>query len=98
MTLTVTFMDAECFVVIRHYTKPANIHISLWSETDGPVVTASVNVDYLLPPGHVAIKDYSENRGVLEALITSGIVADTGQRLPIGYTHAHLCRLLVEGA
>jgi hypothetical protein len=60
------------------------------------VVTASVNVAQTLPAGHVAVKNYSENRGVLEALVAAGVVTDTGRRIPVGYAHAHLCRLLIE--
>jgi hypothetical protein len=43
----------------------------------------------------VAVKDWSENTGMLAALIAAGLVEDTGRRIPCAYTEAALCRLRV---
>ena len=64
---------------------------------DEMVAVASVNLpDEPLPPGHVFIKDWSENEGILAALVRGGIVADTGIRIPTGFVEAALCRILVD--
>lgn len=46
-------------------------------------------VDYLpdvpLAPHEVLIKDYSENQGMLAALMAAGIVRDTGRRVACGF-------------
>jgi len=67
-------------------------------QLDGEELITSVNVEFELESNQAAIKNYSENVGVLDALIAAGIVQDTGVRLPIGYTYANLCELLVESA
>ena len=60
-----------------------------------PISTATVNVDVKLQKGFILIKNYSENEGVLEALIKEGIVKDTTKTYPVGYCHANLVELLI---
>ena len=43
---------------------------------------------------HVWIKEWSENEGVLEALVEAGIIELTGNAWPTGYTYAIEGRLL----
>lgn len=50
---------------------------------------------YALPDGYCLIKDYGENQGVLPLLEDLGVVRDTGERVPCGYTYANLCEVLV---
>jgi hypothetical protein len=61
-----------------------------------PLATASVNPDYLLKDGTVAIKDYSKNACILVALEAAGVVEQTGETIPIVYAEAHICCLLVN--
>lgn len=66
------------------------------AETGEVIVYASVNIeDYPLKDGQILIKNWSENAGVLEALVEAGIVRDTGKVVPTGYVVANLCDLLV---
>ena len=65
------------------------------ADTGEPVTVATVNLpDHALPEGHVFVKDWSENEGVLSALILSGVVEDTGVRVPSGYVDAAMCRIV----
>ena len=63
--------------------------------TGEPYATATVNL-----PGEpllqrqVFIKNWSENAGILEALIDASIVEDTGTTVATGFVHAHVCNLL----
>ena len=45
-------------------------------------------------PDHVWIKEWSENEGVVQALVDAGIVELTGNAWPTGYTFAIEGRLL----
>lgn len=62
------------------------------------VAVATVNVQGvsdLLPEDRVVVKDYSENEGMLAALVEAGVVEDTGERASFGYVSAPIARLLV---
>lgn len=60
------------------------------------VCTLTSNISAYVPAGHVFIKSYSENEGVLEALVTAGAVEDTCVTVPTGYAEVNLCKLLVQ--
>lgn len=51
---------------------------------EGRVAVATVNLDHAPPEGHVYIKTWSENTGMLGFLVQNGIVEDTGKRVPCG--------------
>jgi hypothetical protein len=94
--MKVLFGGEECQLIVLRYAKPQNICLRLVDAEGLPMVTASVNPDYLLKDGMVAIKDYSENAGILAALEAAGGVEQTGETTRIGYAEAHICRLLVK--
>ena len=48
---------------------------------------------YVPAPRHVMIKDWSENEGVLDALIEAGVIEPPVRKIPINYVVAHECRL-----
>lgn len=48
----------------------------------------------LLPENRVVVKDYSENEGMLDALVEAGGVEDTGQWASFGYVTAPIARVL----
>lgn len=45
------------------------------------------------PPGTVWIKDWSENEGVYDALVSSGVIEPTEVTMPTGFVEARLGRL-----
>ncbi len=93
---TVQFKQWTCIAEFHHYRHGGGIAIQLIDATDGqPVATATINPESPVPEGCVAVKDWSENAGMLAALIAAGFVEDTGRRIPCAYTEAALCRLLV---
>jgi len=63
---------------------------------DGEVIcVATINIPEVdVPDGHVLIKNWSENEGVLESLLENGVIEDTGIRIPTGYVEAALCKVL----
>jgi len=72
--------------------------INLIDEDDGmPYATATVCVeDNLLQEGEVAIKDYSENEGILEALIEANIVDHPRAFIQSGFVKIPICKLLTK--
>lgn len=61
---------------------------------DGPQFRATVCVPDRAPePGYVMIKDWSENEGVLNALINAGVIEKPVREWPINFVTAHECKL-----
>lgn len=67
--------------------------------SDGsPVATCSVNLpDEPLSDNEIFIKDYSENEGMLKALIERGFVEDTGRRVPSGWVNIPVAKIIIKG-
>lgn len=93
---TVRFRSQELTVELTRYARPKNPAIQLWSSTDGPYCRASVNTDELLPPGMIAIKNWSENEGILDALIDARIVGKPVYSYPEGFVEIMICPLLIQ--
>jgi hypothetical protein len=94
----VYFLGEKCFVDKLEYSN-GRTALRLYTVTDGfkePMGTATVNIpDAPLNDDEVFIKNYSENKGILKALIKAGIVEDTGRMFPVGHTFANICKLLI---
>lgn len=89
---TVTVHGHVCTVEHGKYANGQN-RIQLWCD-EGPYATASVAIDAHLSEDEVAIKDYSENRGVWDALLNAAIIEDTGKRFRQGFVEIPVGRLL----
>lgn len=69
-------------------------HIVILDCTGAQYMTASVNVpDHFLQEGEVIIKNYSENEGILKALVEAGVVEPPHAKVRCGYVKADLCRM-----
>lgn len=66
--------------------------LQLFGDT-GRMLTATVCLDHAPRPGHVMIKDWSENEGVLDALIGAGIIGKPVSEVPTGFVKAYECPL-----
>lgn len=61
-----------------------------------PIARCTAALQNEVPPdGHVFIKDWSENEGMLEFLVKNGVVEDTTDRIPTGFVKVAVCKLLV---
>lgn len=91
----VRFRNWDCIVRKRRYDngRPA---LQLIDAGDGsPIATATINLpDEPLGRNQVFIKDYSENEGMLAALVAAGVVEPTGQTVRSGYVEVPVCELL----
>jgi hypothetical protein len=93
-----TFAGCDCRLRIGRYPTGGAVALQLVSECGRePVATATVNVPEVnVPPGLVLIKDWSENAGMLSVLTEAEVLQPTGVTVPVGYCHAHVCRLLIH--
>lgn len=97
---SVVFAGFECDVIKASY-HDNNTALLLVDSSDedygSPVLTASVNitgVSECLPEDQVVIKTYSENAGVLKALIEAGVVRDTGEAVATGYATCPVAEII----
>jgi hypothetical protein len=90
----VRFKQWDCLIRKLRYDngRPA---LQLVDAEDGsPIATATVNLpDVALGRNQVAIKNYSENEGMLDALVAAGVVKPTGQTVRSGYVEVPVCDL-----
>lgn len=92
---SLSFQGQRCTVQVQCYHNPDNIALQLWC-SDGPMATATVNTPLKLNEGIVCIKDWSENEGILEALIEAGIVSEPLGVYRFSYCEGSLCALQIQ--
>lgn len=92
----VLFKKWLCDIKIGKYAENRRKSIRLIDSITGePVATASVNIPHVeLKENEVAIKNYSENEGVLEALIKAGVVKEPGWFLTSGLVELPICEII----
>jgi hypothetical protein len=89
----IRFKHYACVLELSKY-RTGEIAVQLVDEDDfSPVATASVYVPGLLP-GEVAIKDYSENEGMLQTLLDAGVVTPPHRYVRSGYVVIPVTTLL----
>jgi hypothetical protein len=94
MNAVVDFRGYKCVVVLRRYSNGRHALRLRDANTGELVATASVNIpDTPMAANEVAIKDWSENEGMLDALVRAGIVSLPVRTVPTGYVSAHVCTL-----
>lgn len=73
---TVNFKGTPCNIIFGKYHNNQRVSIQLYEQATGePFMTASVNMpNEHLSKDMVCIKDYSENEGILDALINEHII------------------------
>ena len=95
MKMKVHFLNRDCALVCARYPN-GRVAIKLVSDA-APVATATVNVPSCpLGEREVLIKNYDENKGVLDALIEAGVVRPTNVFCQVGHARAQVCDLLIE--
>ncbi len=90
----VRFRDWDCIVRKRQYDKGRPSLQLIDAEDGSPIATATVNLpDVPLGRNQVAIKDWSENEGMLDALVAAGVVKPTDQTVRSGFVEVPICEL-----
>lgn len=94
LTEAAKYIPAGVLVRKMHYAD-GNVSLQAYDIEDGsPYGTLTVNIpETNINPDHVWIKDWSENEGVLNALVKSELVKPLGITQPCGFCKAHLVQL-----
>lgn len=92
--------EGDYQLIWNHYRAANQVHLAIWGLISEPQITASVCIpESTQLPGEIFIKDYSENEGILDALIKAGILVDTGKRIKVSpWVEVAICRIInMEG-
>ena len=94
VTPTVVVRDTQCFVRTERYRSGGRVALELVCMDGEVYTTATVNIPGCpLDPDEVLVKDYSENEGVLAALLNGGVVLPPSEKVPTGFCEVYRCRL-----
>ena len=91
-TQTVKFNGEELTPVIGQYTN-GQTSIQLYDSNGMAYMTASVAHDINIKDDEVIIKNYSENEGILEALIDAGIIEKPYAEIPVNFVTLYVAVL-----
>lgn len=81
------------------YCEPNNIALVAYTDDNGykeEFGVISVNPSEVLEKGYVAIKNWSENEGILNVLIREGVVSTPNLFIKSSFVDIPVCKLLVE--
>lgn len=96
MAASIMFMGFDCRIVKQKYPSNDQIALQLITKEGHPVATAtSCLVSYPFGSDQTAIKNYSENQGILDALLSAGIIQETGISVQSGYAHYPIVKVLI---
>jgi len=88
----------DVYTLVPRWSKYGNgrIALQLYSVEDGqPYATASINLpEQDIKPDEVAIKDYSENEGILDAIVIAGLVETPHRFVRSGMVRIPVCRII----
>lgn len=91
------FNNAECKnlkVVLGRYANSINSALYLIDEKNNIITVLSTNLDIPLAINFVFIKNWGENQGILEELVSKKIVRKTSINQPTGFVEATLVEIL----
>jgi hypothetical protein len=92
---TVKFLGYRCEVLFGEYSNGRTAIELVIKKTGEPMAVASVNLPYHhLESNEVAIKNYSENQGVLDVLIAANIISQPVRFIQTGFIEAPICKLI----
>lgn len=96
MMAKIKFKHWNCILVQGYYSNN-RIALQLIDEEDrSPVAKCTVNLpDEPLAEDEVAIKNWSENKGILEVLIDARIISPPHRTVKTGHCVADICYLLI---
>jgi hypothetical protein len=92
---TLRFCDTDCLIRSTPTNgKGVGYRLDLVSQQGETIARVTiVLLDFTPPPGFIAVRDYSENRGLLEVLMDAGIVNRPLFWQPADHVNVPICRL-----
>lgn len=94
----VQFSGYNCVVKKSRYMDNENLALVLLdAETHELVAHVTVNTASKFPSDIAAVKDYSENKGMLKAITEAGLVKETMGAVQLGYVSAPIVKFNLDG-
>ena len=95
--MNITFKQWNCTLRVDQYSNGRPCLRLFDRKNHSPVAVATVNIpDADVPDGCVTVKDYSENEGMLDALIAADIVGQPVGEISSGFVRTPVCPLLID--
>lgn len=95
--IKVKFKDWLCRVEFNTYSNNRLAILLIDADNGEDIATATVNMpEHDLSPNEVIIKDYSENDGMLTALVEIGLVKPTGMQIQTGFVYCPICKINLD--
>lgn len=95
---TVKFKNWDCEIVKKQYSN-GRIALQLISNNELIAVATTNIVDFDMndefAKDHTFIKNWSENEGILDALIKAEVIVPTGMKWQTGFVYADLVKVLI---
>ena len=88
------YKDWDCNVQVTRYANGQAALVFIDREDGELIAKASTIVSIELKEDETAIKVWTENEGMLEALVSAGVVEDTGVRVQCGWSEAPIVKIL----
>lgn len=96
MLIKTKYLNADCQITRGQYGNGREALMLVDALTGERQATATVNIPEVdCPIGHVFIKNYSENEGMLEALVAAGVVSEPVAWIESQYATFPLCKVLM---
>ena len=93
-TIDFRFHDTDLKIYQERYQSNNNLALTVYTEDHEPYMTISVNVGVPLEKDEFYCKNYSENTGVLDALVEQNIIKCTDDYLHFGQCKLFKCKLI----
>lgn len=88
----------DCDFQVKRYVGTDNLCVEIWNPEDGCIIRATVNTEHKLPDDRIAIKNYSENAGMVKWLYANDIIEEHPvQILDINFVEIPVHRLTEFG-
>ena len=93
----IKFQKWNCNLTFSKYLNDRTAIMLIDADDGSPVAIASVNLpETAMDDDEIAIKDYSENDGILEILVENKIVSEPIRFVKSGYVEIPICKLLIN--
>lgn len=92
---TVKFKKWICFVEMGTYSNGRKAIELIDAKNGEPVLVATINIPEInIGENEVIIKNYTENEGVLDALIKAKVISSPTRTIENGFISAPICKLI----
>lgn len=92
--LKTKYIEAEAELRVAKYPNGRKAIYFVDAETKEELLIATTNLpNHRLPPGHVFIKDYSENEGILSEMIRLGLCKPSAKTAASGFVEIPMVEL-----